>query len=226
MNNTVQKPETADTRRRRSTTARHAYAVTVLLVIAAAAVQLFPGSTAWLEYRRTAVEAGELWRIVTCHWTHFGFDHFIWDVAVLAFVGALCEERSRTRLLLCIAISAVAIPLAIWTFLPDMHTYRGLSGIDSAAFGLLAVLILRDNLKPRRWGWVAFSCVALAAFGCKIGFEMLTGSAAFVDGAAAGMIPVPLAHLVGAAAGILAGLVPLTRRQTHTCHAATPCASS
>ena len=214
MSKTAQKLNTEDGRRRRWTTAWHAYAVTALLVVAAAAVQLFPGSAAWLEYRRAAVEAGELWRIITCHWTHFGFDHFIWDVATLAFVGALCEERSRMRFLLCVGLSVVAIPFVIWAFLPEMQTYRGLSGIDAAAFALLAVLILRDNLKPRRWGWIAFSCVGLAAFVCKIGIEMFAGSAVFVDGAAAGMIPVPLAHLVGAAAGVFAGLMPPPRGRT------------
>jgi len=76
--------------RRWWTAAWHTYAATALLVLAAAAVQLFPGSAAWLEYRRTAAGAGELWRILTCHWTHFGFEHFIWDAGTLAFVAALC----------------------------------------------------------------------------------------------------------------------------------------
>ncbi len=208
MNDTAAKPGTEAAPRRRWTAAWRPYAVTVLLLFAAAAVQLFPGSPAWLEYRRTAAGAGELWRGLTCHWTHFGFNHFIWDAAVLAFVGALCEERSRGRFVLCVVLSAVAIPLAVWTFLPEMQTYRGLSGIDAAAFALLAVLVFRDGFRTRRWRWVAFACAGLLAFIGKIGFEMLTGSTAFVDSSAAGMIPVPLAHLVGAAAGIVAGLVP------------------
>jgi len=200
--------------RRLWTAAWHTYAATAMLVLAAAAVQLFPGSTAWLEYRRTAAGAGELWRILTCHWTHFGFEHFIWDAATLAFVAALCEERSRARLLLCVAASAVAIPLAVWVFLPEMQTYRGLSGIDSAAFALLAVLIFRDNVRTRRWYWAVFACAGFIAFGAKIVFELTTGGMAFVDGSAAGMVPVPLAHLIGAGAGVLAGFVPLVPRHT------------
>lgn len=226
MNETAGRPGAEVASQRWWAAAWRPYAVTVLLVLAGAAVQLFPGSTAWLEYRRTAAGAGELWRILTCHWTHFGFNHFIWDAAVLAFVGALCEERSRGRFVLCVALSAVAIPLAVWTFLPEMQTYRGLSGIDAAAFALLAVLIFRDGFRTRRWRWVAFACAGLIAFIGKIGFEMLTGSTAFVDSSAAGMIPVPLAHLVGAAAGTLAGFCPLASRHRHATPAAITCQPS
>jgi len=116
-------------------------------------------------------------------------------------------------LLLCVAASAVAIPLAVWVFLPEMQTYRGLSGIDSAAFALLAVLIFRDNVRTRRWYWAVFACAGFLAFGAKIVFELTTGGMAFVDGSAAGMVPVPLAHLIGAGAGVVAGFVPIVPRR-------------
>ena len=104
--------------------------------------------------------------------------------------------------------------IAVGVFLPEMQTYRGLSGIDSAAFALLAVLILRDNVRTRRWYWAVFACAGFLAFGAKIVFELATGGMAFVDGSAAGMVPVPLAHLIGAGAGVLAGFVPLGLRRT------------
>ena len=187
------------------------YRTTLLLVAAAVVIEVLPGAAGVLEYDRAALGRGEWWRVLTCHWTHFSVDHFLWDVAVLGLLGALCEERSRRRVVACVVGAAVGIPAAVWVALPGMARYRGLSGIDAALFALLAVLIGREGVRAREWRWAGFAAAGMAAFAAKMGFELVRGSTVFVAGGEAAMIPVPLAHLVGAAMGVAVGLWPVRR---------------
>jgi hypothetical protein len=99
------------------------------------------------------------------------------------------------------------IPVALWVALPHLETYRGLSGIDSALYVLLAVTLLKDEVHGRRWGWVMAISGVLFAFIGKVGYEIVTGGTIFVNSGASHMIPVPLAHCVGAAVGMIVGLM-------------------
>src|SRR5688500_17462244 len=110
---------------------------------------------------------------------------------MLVVLGAICERESRLRTAIALAIASIAIPAAVWWWQPQFDTYRGLSGLDCALFGLFATLLLRrDRVAPKIVGAVAlFGVVA------KCAFEIATGSSAFADGV--GYSPVPLAHLIG-----------------------------
>ena len=193
--------------------ARRSGSASLLLTAAAALVYPAPGLSALLEYDRLALHGGELWRLLTCHWTHVSFEHLLWDALTFLFLGAACERRNRPRFLAAVVCSAIVIPLSVRLALPGLRYYRGLSGIDSALFALLAVLFLREKAQSRG---LRRSVVVIffTAFLGKIGFEAITGMTVFVDNAGTGMVPVPLAHLVGAAAGILSGTValPLPKR--------------
>ncbi|MFQ5654950.1 MAG: rhombosortase [Planctomycetota bacterium] len=178
-------------------------------VLAAALVALLPDAAEALQYDRVAIAAGEWWRVVTCHWTHLSVDHLIWDAAALGILGWLCERRDPRAFRWCLFSAACAIPLAIAIAAPELRHYRGLSGIDSALFMMLAVGIIRDA-SPGAAGGGASRPRARAAgllvllFLAKVIYEVATASTLFVDSAAAGMVPVPLAHLVGAAVGAAA----------------------
>ena len=54
--------------------------VTVTLALAAVAVQLIPGWAAAWQYERAAIAAGQWWRMLTGHLTHWNMDHLLWDV--------------------------------------------------------------------------------------------------------------------------------------------------
>ena len=82
-----------------------------------------------------------------------------------------------------------------------LTTFCGLSGIACALFATIAVTLLVQFSRERRWGFVAATCLLGAALFAKVTFEAVTGTAIFVDLSAAAMVPVPLAHLLGAAAG-------------------------
>ena len=60
----------------------------------------------------------------------------------------------------------------------------------------------------RRPAWAALAAAAFLAFLCKVAYELATGATFFVDSRAAGMVPLPLVHVVGAAAGLAAGFWP------------------
>jgi len=123
--------------------------LTLWLVLAAVVLFFWPSANHLVEYDRRLVCAGEAWRIATCHLTHWNLDHLLWDTFALGVLGVMCERRSRSRWLVCLIASAVAIPLAVLVLQPEMATYRGLSGLDTALFTLLAVGMLREKWSER-----------------------------------------------------------------------------
>ena len=177
------------------------------LLLAGAAVVVFClGTEPHIEYERTALAAGQWWRAVTSHLAHWSGDHLLWDVATFAALGSLAERRDRARFLRCIAAAAVAITAGVWLLRPDVASYRGLSGIDSALFVMLAADIARDAIVARRWLPAAAACAAGIAFIAKTAWELASGAALFVDAGAAGFEPLALAHALGAAAALALSL--------------------
>lgn len=151
-----------------------------------------PGVASWLELDRAAVARGEVWRLLTGHWAHWTPDHFLWDSLAFLALAVLCETRVPRGLLLgTVAGSALAVSAGVWLALPGIAAYRGLSGIDSALFVLLALSLSGKNPLAR---------AALAAFLAKVVWEVSTGSTLFAE--ADGFVPVPLAHLIGGAWGL------------------------
>jgi membrane associated rhomboid family serine protease len=153
-----------------------------LLVIAAA---LLPGS--WLELQR----GGAMWRIATCHFTHFTHEQLAWDALVFLLLGIICARGSRGAFRATLLASVVIVPIAVLAF-SNVTTYRGLSGIDSALFGLLLVTEWRRS-------WIVALCGV--AFVAKMIFEMRTGATFFVHSDP--FIAVPVAHIAGALVGVL-----------------------
>jgi rhomboid family GlyGly-CTERM serine protease len=180
--------------------------VSLLLAGAAVCLQCSPAALEWLQYDRAGIAAGELWRIVTGHLTHASWDHLLWDAAALMVMGTICERDQRRGFVACICASAIALSLCLSIAMPDLAIYRGLSGIDSAVFVFLAVVLLRQSLAAGQKWWSAGIVAVLCGFGLKVAFEYATGRTLFVDSGAAVMTPVPLVHVVG---GVIGGLVGL-----------------
>ncbi|HXA16857.1 MAG TPA: rhombosortase [Thermoanaerobaculia bacterium] len=163
---------------------------TVYLTLLTLAAALIPGSS--LELRR----GGAAWRIATCHFTHFTYEQLAWDALVFVVLGIACARRSRGAFQATLLASIIVVPIAVLALAPDVTTYRGLSGIDSALFALLLTM-----------EWQRSRLVALCAaggFAMKLIFEMTSGATVFVSGGA--FVPVPAAHLSGAAVGLAVGM--------------------
>ena len=166
-----------------------------------------PGFAAWLQYDRQALFGGQLWRLITCHWTHWSATHLWWDVVVFVILGVWCEHESRRRWMVCLIASVLLIPLTLWPVLSDMQTYRGLSGLDTALFTLLAVMLIRRSVRLRQWLIVGVIAAALLGLTVKTIWEMATHTPLFAVDAAVDMVPVPLAHIVGGAIGVIVACI-------------------
>lgn len=175
--------------------------LTIALATVALATWAIPGADAALQYYRGAIAAGELWRLVTGHWAHWGADHLTWDLIVFAVFGALLERSSRRGFVAVVSGSALAISGALWFAAPPFEFYRGLSGIDSALFAAFFARLLRDAWRDRSLLESIVPVLALVGFVGKSAYELATGATLFVA-ASSTFTAVPLAHLVGAVAGV------------------------
>ncbi len=180
----------------------------VSLLLGGLAIVVFISTTAaeHLQFDRAAIHAGELWRLITGHWTHWSLDHLGWDVIAFVVLAAGCEWTGRARLLACVISSALAVSLGVMALRPDLSQYRGLSGVDSALFVLLAMDMISRSVMERDRPQTVILAGCLVAFMLKVGFEMCTGSTMFVDAARCGMVPLALAHVVGGGIGLVFAL--------------------
>jgi rhomboid family GlyGly-CTERM serine protease len=167
-------------------------------------VWLLPGAAETWQFDRGAIAAGEAWRVVSGHLTHWNANHLLWDVLMFAVLGALVERTSRAAFLVTTLLSGLAISLALWFLQPTLNVYRGLSGIDSALFVFQAGWLAREAVREQRRVASLLPALALVGFTAKVGYEFVTGCTLFVDSAAAGFAPLPLAHVIGGIVGAAA----------------------
>lgn len=180
--------------------------ITTMIPAASVALALCPSASSLLEFNRVAVATGDWWRVLTGHLPHFGLEHLIWDAGVFAVLGIICERRSRTATLSCVGISALLIPAAICLMMPEISTYRGLSGIATALFAMLGMMMFVDSCRQGDHSRTAITALLLTGMVAKIAWEFHSGSAVFVVPSAHSFVAVPLAHLVGAAIGLLVAM--------------------
>jgi hypothetical protein len=86
---------------------------------------------------------------------------------------------------------------------PELATYRGLSGLGSALFLLLAARLHVESACRTTWARM-LPALAVACFLAKLAYEVRSGSAYFVADADL-FVPVPSAHLAGGMLGLLVG---------------------
>ena len=84
---------------------------------------------------------------------------------------------------------------------PEMESYRGLSGLDTALFGLVVADLLGRRLVERDWNSAILFLLLLFGLVTKMATEIGLGTNLFVSDTS--FVPVPLAHLIGAATGLL-----------------------
>ncbi len=184
---------------------------TLLLTAVAVLLSVFPALSEMFAYDRAAIVAGELWRLAGGQVVHWNVDHLVWDVLMLAVLGAWIETRSRRALLLVLGASTLAINLALWCGLPQVAHYRGLSGIDTALFTFVACDVAATGWRQGRRFATVVSCAAAVGVVAKIAYEIATGSTLFVDSAAAGFTPLPWVHAAGGLAGGVVGFFEVCR---------------
>ena len=165
-------------------------------------IHLLPELAAALEYRRDALAAGELHRLLAGHFTHWSVPHLAYDLAAFLVLGIAVERRSRVRWAITVAGTALLSSLLLWWLRPEIAVYRGLSAIDSALFAAFATELVGGALRERG-GPLAPRLAALglpALLIAKMLYEAATGTAFFAE--VGGVVVLPELHLVGAVVGL------------------------
>jgi len=187
---------------------------TVVLATAALAVHaaalVVPGGgrlAELLTFEREAILAGQIWRVLGGHLAHFTIEQLVWNVVVFVALGCLCEKKLGAAYLPSLAGSALLVSVGMLLLDSGIRRYRGLSGVASALFTVTMVFAIAGAVRSRRLLLVGLSLAGTALFAGKVLHETLSGSAVFSrDLATAGVVPVPLAHVLGGIAGALIGL--------------------
>ena len=131
--------------RNHSRTAGYITCIPLILVFLTILIFCSSDLTNLLQYDIAAIGRGEVWRLLTGHFTHWNFEHLFYDVLMFAVFGTWCCKENRKAFFIIIISVPLITSAAILLFNPEMHFYRGLSGIDTGLFVYTAVTIL--NLK-------------------------------------------------------------------------------
>ena len=161
-----------------------------------------------LEYRQALV-ASQPWRALTAHLVHVNWVHALLNLAAWLVVARLFAPELRTwRQPLVLAVAALAVTLHLALLHPGIAWYRGFSGTLHGVFfaGATAWLLalLTDGERRPRALWLP--AVLVAGGWVKVLAEQPGGSLTpYAQWLGAGIVP--QAHLAGAVAGSMLGLL-------------------
>lgn len=161
-----------------------------------------------LEYRQALV-ASQPWRALTAHLVHVNWVHALLNLAAWLVVARLFAPELRTwRQPLVLAVAALAVTLHLALLHPGIAWYRGFSGTLHGVFfaGATAWLLalLTDGERRPRALWLP--AVLVAGGWVKVLAEQPGGSLTpYAHWLGAGIVP--QAHLAGAVAGSMLGLL-------------------
>lgn len=137
--------------------------VSIGAALLCAALALAPEATlVQLQFDRSAIAAGQLWRLWTGHLVHFSVQHALGDALVLLAAGATVDGAlGRRRWLRILLLSMPLISVALLLSAPSLAHYRGASAIAVLAVVLAGSVYWRAH--PRARPFVALMGVGLAA---------------------------------------------------------------
>jgi rhomboid family GlyGly-CTERM serine protease len=187
-----------------TTAFQHVARIPMTLTIGVAAIGIAclpPAAARLLQFDRAEIAAGEIWRLTSGHLTHWNAEHVLWDLLMFVVLGAACEIRNQRRMWLCTVSAAACVSTLVFYLFPGVEAYRGLSGIDTALFTLLAIDLMRDTWRQRRGKLAVAIGGLLVGFIAKTAYEAVTGQAFFVDQNSAGFNVLVWDHIAAAVVG-------------------------
>jgi len=157
-----------------------------------------------LSLERFKVADGEVWRLLTGNFVHFGWAHTLMNLAAFFLCAiALLNSLSIKQYISLILCCCVTVGISVYYLNPEYETYAGLSG---AIHGFIIAGLM---LNKRHNGWIN-GVLVLLLFG-KIFHEHQTQ---YQANDLQALLPVPVAydaHLYGALAGLVFGGIELGR---------------
>ena len=157
------------------------------------------GTEQWqllLEYQRQATAAGELWRLISGHLVHLGWEHLLMNLLGFWLIYQLFF-RNGMPAMACISgliLLTLCTSAGLYLFSPSVDWYRGFSGV---LHGLLIWVLLRE-LKQN----TAANAFLLLLVILKLAWEQLSGPIPGSEAIAKGRVIVD-AHLYGGLGGAL-----------------------
>lgn len=150
-----------------------------------------------LRYDRTMIVGGQVWRLVTGNFVHFGWGHLAEDMAGLVLLWLLFEDAlPGWRTPAVVLAGSVAVGLGLLVGNPGLDWYVGISGALDALWAAGSLGLVRRH---DRFGWILIGLLLT-----KLTYEQLFGPLPFSSVTTGGAVIVD-AHLYGALAGTLIG---------------------
>lgn len=174
-------------------------------------------SPAPFAYTAQGLREGELWRLWTGHFVHYGSAHLWGDLLAFALWAWLVESESRPVLVATLLLGAPLISCLLTLGYPRLNEYRGLSALDVT---LVIELIWLRGFEVQRAGpksglgpWLTrtvgragvryLAAASLCLCFVKTIFEFTTGHALLAPDLGRGVTLLPAAHAFGALVGLL-----------------------
>src|SRR5579859_2752654 len=167
-----------------------------LALLAACALLLLPelagdAGRAALRYDRTALAAGQWWRLLSAHIVHLDLDHAVLNSLGLVLMWALFARDYRPLQWLVIVLGAIAaIDAGLWLRDSTIAWYVGSSG---ALHGVMAAGTVAHLRRRDLDGWILAVFIVL-----KLAYEQSAGALPFSDSPSGVVVD---AHLFGTIGG-------------------------
>jgi rhomboid family GlyGly-CTERM serine protease len=155
-----------------------------------------------LRYDRTAILAGQIWRIFTGNWVHLGWSHLAEDMAGYVLLWLLFEpELPDWTSPVLVTLGSLGVGVGLLLGDPGLRWYVGISGALNTLWiaGAMLLMAKRDWL-----GWVLAIFLVL-----KLTYEQLWGPLPWSVTTTGGPVVVD-AHLWGALSGAVLGAMSLS----------------
>ncbi len=165
--------------------------VTIVLLMLAE-----PVSSQWLMFDRSAIDDGQLWRVLTAHFVHLSPMHLLGNAMGVILLGYVAGRSLSNALgVALLAWCLLVVGLGLYVFADYLERYVGLSGV---LHGLILVAPFISPFYSRR-----IAACFLVLIVAKVLWEQ---SSFYDDMAMVGMIGGRVeanAHLLGTIAGLL-----------------------
>lgn len=159
---------------------------------------LLLGGERWrlaLRYDRSAIAAGQWWRLLSGNFVHLGLWHWIFNVLSLALLMALCPEALRSGAAWRRALTlAAGVGLGLYVLTPALPDYVGLSGM------IYGLFVLGLAPQVRRGDRIALACLVFLIG--RVAWEACIGAPASEEALLGGRV-VAESHLWGMATALM-----------------------
>ncbi|RXE95818.1 rhombosortase, partial [Pseudoalteromonas sp. PS5] len=155
----------------------------------------------YLDFDRTAIANGEVWRLLTGQFTHSNWYHLLLNILGIVFIWLLhAEYTTIKKYWVNVGLLGAFTGLMIWLFAPNIVVYTGLSGL---LHGLIVWGALEDIKRKLTTGYLL-----LIGVWAKVLWEQYAGASADVAMLIDSRVAIE-AHLFGAIGGVLLAIIYL-----------------